>query len=344
MAKRKRLAPAKSSENPPDFPALETKSMTPPGFGGAARPPIAQVAGDASASAALRELSAEMQAAREDGRMVLDLPLGAVDAGYLVRDRLGADEEELQVLMTSIRERGQQTPIEVAALEGGGYGLISGWRRLTALKRLDEEQGEGRFATIRALLRRPDQAADAYRAMVEENEIRVGLSYYERARIVARAVEQGVYSDQPRALKQLFAAASRSKRSKIGSFLKVYNGLDTHLRFPTSINERLGLGLAAAIDKDPEFAERLDDRLRKNPASSAEEETALLEKSIRVKTPEKKTLTSALETNATPKDPVKRRLADGIDIELSDGRVTLSGQGVTPGFVEELRSWVGRSH
>jgi hypothetical protein len=34
---------------------------------------------------------------------------------------------------------------------------------------------------------------EAYLAMVEENEIRVGLSFYERARIVARAAEAGVF-------------------------------------------------------------------------------------------------------------------------------------------------------
>ena len=52
------------------------------------------------------------------------------------------------------------------------YGLISGWRRLTALQALHAETGEARFATVQALVRRPETAADAYVTMVEENEIR----------------------------------------------------------------------------------------------------------------------------------------------------------------------------
>ena len=50
--------------------------------------------------------------------------------------------------------------------------------------------------------------------MVEENEIRVGLSYYERARIVAKAVAQGVFETEKQALQRLFHTASRPKRSK----------------------------------------------------------------------------------------------------------------------------------
>ena len=46
---------------------------------------------------------------------------------------------------------------------------------------------------------------DAYVAMVEENEIRVGLSFYERARIAAKSVEAGVYPDDRAALRALFA-------------------------------------------------------------------------------------------------------------------------------------------
>ena len=106
------------------------------------------------------------------------------------------------------------------------YGLISGWRRLEALKALHAETGEPRFATVQALVRRPETAADAYVAMVEENEIRVGLSQYERARVAARATERGVFPSEKAALLALFATASRPKRSRIRAFLELYHALD----------------------------------------------------------------------------------------------------------------------
>ena len=155
--------------------------------------------------------------------MVLELPLDAIEASYLVRDRLVMDADEMEALKASLVARGQQTPIDVADLGDGRFGLISGFRRLTALQDLAKTGGT---ETVLALLRRPDEASDTYLAMVEENEIRVGLSYYERARIGLKAVEQGVFPDTKKALLSLFHAASRAKRSKIRSFLNVVAALD----------------------------------------------------------------------------------------------------------------------
>ena len=106
------------------------------------------------------------------------------------------------------------------------YGLISGWRRLAALKALHAETGEARFATVQALVRRPETAADAYVNMVEENEIRLGLSHYERARVAALATERGIFESEKKALLALFATASRAKRSRIRAFLDIYHALD----------------------------------------------------------------------------------------------------------------------
>ena len=282
MAKRKRLAPA-SGNTTRSARAPEVKSFTrfPNAADAAARPPIAHVAADAASSAALDELAREVQDARDTGRLVLRLPLDAIDADYLVRDRMAADEEELTQLADSIREQGQRTPIEVVELAGGRYGLISGWRRLSALKRLNEGEGsQGAFSHVLALLRRPETASDAYRAMVEENELRVGLSFYERARIVAKAAEQGVYADDQAALAGLFASVSRTKRSKIGSFLKLYRALDARLTFPSAITERLGLSVSRALEADEGLGPRLADRLRKAAPDTAEAELALLEKAL----------------------------------------------------------------
>ena len=47
--------------------------------------------------------------------------------------------------------------------------------------------------------------------MVDENEIRAGLSFYERGRIVAKATDAGVYTSDKTALAALFHASPRAK-------------------------------------------------------------------------------------------------------------------------------------
>ena len=109
------------------------------------------------------------------GRLVLDLAHDAIAPDHLVRDRLPAEDADMEALRESIRAHGQRTPMEVTPLQGAlPYGLISGWRRLAALRALYAETGDPRFATVQALVRRPETAAAAYVAMVEENEIPAG--------------------------------------------------------------------------------------------------------------------------------------------------------------------------
>lgn len=361
MAKRKRLSPAQSDYLEAQGPAPETKSMP------LGKPPIAQVAGDVSLGAALEEMSGAWASARDEGRLVQVLPLDAVEVGYLVRDRLMADDEELQALMESLRARGQQTPIEVVALPEGRFGLISGWRRLTALRRLRDETGDDRFGEVLALLRRPETAADAYVAMVEENEIRVGLSYYERARVAAMAVEQGVYDDEKRALLSLYASASRAKRSKIRSFLTVYHAADDLLRFPSSIGERTGLALAKALDGDDTLREALRGALERAAAESPEEEMAVLQSVLETDdgtgaTDDRfRSETVAPETPAETVSPVSgtkpepapkpekparslpvevERITPYVTAEWDGYKLSLSGVGMTENFRRKLLEWV----
>ncbi|EKX56826.1 Plasmid replication protein RepB [Rhodobacter sp. AKP1] len=282
MAKRKRLTlpplggfapgPASASEASP-APAPASASALGPGLAPA---PISRVTGEAAATAALREVAEELGAARSEGRLVLRLELDRIEEGWLVRDRIGLEAEELASLMTSLAAHGQRSPIEVTDMGEGRFGLISGWRRVTALRRLHAETGEERFATVLALLRRPDTAAAAYVAMVEENEIRAGLSYFERARIAAKAVEAGVFATDKLALQQLYGSASRAKRSKIGSFLGIYRALEGALRYPSALPERLGLALARRLEEEPGFAAEVAAALAAATPDSAEAELALI--------------------------------------------------------------------
>ena len=332
MAKRKRLTPAQILAHPDHLgpaPVLDAK----PWFLAGSPPPIAQISGEASAMSALAEVTSELSAARAEGRMLLRLPLAAIDADHLVRDRLDVtDQDEMAALMESLRAHGQRTPIEVTQIGPGQYGLISGWRRITALAGLQAETGEARFGQVLAQLRRPDTAGDAYVAMVEENEIRQGLSYFERARIVAKAVEQGAFASDKAALQRLFATASRAKRSKIGSFLVLYRDLGTHLRFAAALPERLGLALVQSIESEAGRAEMLRHALAAFPARSAEAELAHLAALIA-----KKALIPPIEPVFSNPD---REIRAGIFLKLEGPALTLSGPNVDDGFRARLEDWI----
>ncbi|MFN4100820.1 MAG: ParB/RepB/Spo0J family partition protein [Pararhodobacter sp.] len=343
-------------EDAPPLPRPEAKAL-----GG---PPIARIAGEASASAALDDLAEAWTQARETGRLVQALPLDAVDENWLVRDRLSLDNEEMADLVESIRERGQQVPVEVVSLPEGRFGLISGWRRLRALKVLREGRDGERFAHVLALLRRPAGAAEAYRAMVEENEIRANLSYYERARIAARAAEAGAFADARAAVTALFAAGSRAKRSKIVSFLTLVEALDDRLHFAGAIPERLGLQLAKALDEAPGLRETLRERLRKGAPDSAERELALLTRGVaaggliaggagaartalsaaKPGTPADPELPLSPTAGETLAAPHREEILPGLWLETdaSPGltRATLSGPRLDPALLERLVAWL----
>jgi ParB family chromosome partitioning protein len=318
--------------------APETKALQAP-FG-ALSAPIARVAGEASATAALQDLADEMRAARAEGRLVQRLPLEAVEVDHLVRDRILLDPEEMAALRESLRARGQQSPVEVVDLGQGRYGLISGWRRLTALRQLFEETGDPRFSAVQALLRRPDGASAAYLAMVEENEIRVGLSHYERARIAAKATDQGVFASDQAALRHLYATASRSKRSNIGSFVTLHRAIGGALRFPASIPERLGLALAQALEADPALTPALiADLTRAAPASAAREQ-ALLAAALRPAG----TVPEGANRAASGGPEGAETLAPGIWLHRAGPadapRYTLSGPGLNDSLLPRLAAWL----
>ena len=295
--------------------------------------PIARVAAEAAGAAALQELTESVARARDTGRMVLDLPLDAIAADHLTRDRLPPDtadmDAEMGALRESIRLHGQRTPIEVTPLAGAlPYGLISGWRRLQALKSLHAETADPRFATVQALVRRPETAADAYVTMVEENEIRLGLSHYERARVAALATARGVFPTEDDALRALFATASRPKRSRIRAFLDIFHALDGTLRFPAHLPERLGLALVERLRAGE--GERIAAALA---AAAPETPEAELGRLAALLAPEKPA-------------PVTETLAPGLALETRlKGRtltLKLTGEAVTPTLAADLRALLDR--
>lgn len=340
MAKRKRLTPTPSAPvaAPSDSP-LETKALVNGWAGVRTRPaPIADVAGSSATQAALEEVAGEMADARREGRLVQRIALDAIDETHLVRDRIDADETEMDALIASLRARGQQTPLEVVDLGKGRYGLISGWRRLVALRRLHTEAPDAGFDAALCLIRAPKASSDAYIAMVEENEIRAGLSFYERARIAARAAEQGAYPTGRYAVKGLFANAAAPKRSKIVSFLTIYASLDDVLRFPSAISERLGLALVKAMEADAELAARLRVRLMKARVTSAEAEQVILTEEIAGRT-EPSTAPAPPKTKKAAPAPAPSGEAS-VRVTRGKGKITLSGPGVDDALASALETWL----
>ncbi|MFT4742082.1 MAG: ParB family chromosome partitioning protein [Yoonia sp.] len=302
MAKRKRLSPAMLTGDVAPVAAPEVKSS---------RPPIADVANDAATTNALMELSDKISSARQDGRWIEQIPLDAIKADYLVRDRVVADADDMTALKDSLRAGGQQTAIEVVPFGPDTFGLISGWRRLTALRELYLEGGLG---TVLAIVRHPDDAAASYLAMVEENEIRADLSFYERGRVVVKAVGAGAYPSDKKALGALFHAVPRAKRSKIGSFVRVVRALDDTLQFPTELSEHGGLAIAQALAADTGFAARLRKALEASPPQSAGAEQAII--------------TAAIKGQVKAKPPAQKpvTLPSGLQYTVqTNGKITLSG-------------------
>lgn len=287
MAKRRRLEAPDSSQLA-DLEAGFAAKPVPDRMGLTA--PIAQVAAEIAQAAApvgtetrvamARDATAanEFRAALAEGRVLADLPLDAIEMDHIVRDRMIVAPHELEELKTSIRSSGMRLPIEVVALDGGRYGLISGWRRVTVLRQLQAEE-PGHWPTIRALLRPRAEAGPTYAAMVEENELRSQLTPYERGRIAVVAATQGAFAGTEAAVDAIFAAASKAKRSKIRSFALVHEELGDLLAFPTDLSERNGLRLAAALRQGLSAALRA--ALETGRGIDAETEWAVMEPVVR---------------------------------------------------------------
>ncbi len=323
--------------------------------------PIAQVAKESAdalqfadpteraATARNAEDARQLRDARENGLLMLDIPLDEINADSMVRDRSMMDSEALDELRDSIARNGMRLPIEVYALpdsqqDGGArYGLLSGYRRLRVVRALRDQMGGDFFQTIRAIQREPAADADRFAAMVEENEIRQQLSHYERGRIAAIAAKQGVFANTEAAVAAMFPAASKAKRSKIRSFAMIFEELGDILEFPENLREKDGLRIAGALRDGAE--ERLRDALGTGQGSDAASEWAVLEATL-------DTLESGAARKARggrPKVHVPPagwsgqdtlRLSSGITLRKSSDAngytIHVSGRGMSPDLMERL--------
>ena len=209
-----------------------------------------------------------------------------------------------------------------------------------ALRALATETGEDRFSEVQAILRKPADQAEAYVAMVQENEIRADLSFFERARIAIKALESGVFESEKQALQTLFSAASYSRRSKIKSFIRVVEALDGTLRFPASLTERTGLHIARNMLSDQTLVERLHKALLAKRPDSPEMEQAVVQSVLDQPAPTAPAPLPETDDAGIPaKTPPRLDLPD-VQIKVSAGKVVLTGEKVDSGFDERLKRWL----
>ncbi len=358
MARRRKVA-APSAE---DLNRIEeeftSESRSREGGGPPPMAPIAQVARDAAIAGQplpqdLRQVQARdrkdaetLREAAAHGRIIVEIPTRAIDEAVMVRDRIVLDPEEMAELKRSIRANGLRLPIEVfdqgADAAPRRYGLISGYRRLRALRELHAEHGLEEHATIRAVIRDPAELGGAMVAMVEENEIRAQLTHYERGRIAAVGMQQGLFGSVEEAVNVLFASASKAKRSKIRSFALIHEELGDMLVHGESLRERDGLRLVGALRQGGQA--RLREVLERGSVSNGAEEWALLEPAVieiearNNSVPERGGRPKSAKPRPEWKGGGKLTLSNGIIIEYGqeDGKQVLrmSGRGVDSASME----------
>ncbi|PVH28304.1 ParB/RepB/Spo0J family partition protein [Pararhodobacter oceanensis] len=187
------------------------------------------------------------------------LPLADIDATALLRDRLALDAAALGTLQASILRDGLRQPIEVFAQPDTQPGtlpfaLISGLRRLTAFQRLHAQNpadnpttNPGRFATIPAFIRAPQDTAQALALMVAENEIRAPITPWEKGALLQHCLDARHFETLDAATETLFPDLTRQGHSRLRGFALVFAELEGVLTDPERLSARRMDRLAVAL-------------------------------------------------------------------------------------------------
>lgn len=207
------------------------------------------------------------------------IPLDAIKADKLTRDRKPGRDEELDELKASIRDVGLSNPIRVEPAGEGAFELVQGFRRLTAFRELYEETGEEAYAQIPAgLVAHGDELEVLYRRMVDENLVRRDISFAEMAELargyVADPETSAASADE--ALTALFGSVSRQKRSYIKHFMALLDAIGSHLKFPEAIPRALGLQLEKRLVSEPGAQAKVRAALTAALVSTPDAELAVL--------------------------------------------------------------------
>ncbi|WP_289042329.1 ParB N-terminal domain-containing protein [uncultured Aliiroseovarius sp.] len=255
-----------------DFPEADAPTSEPapatPAASEARRGPMASAISENSAALEERQ-AVEARIRAENDRLahehvrlkkaglITDLiPLSAIRADKLTRDRKPGRDEDLDELKASIRDVGLSNPIRVEQVGEGVYELVQGFRRLNAFQELFNETGDDAFARIPAgLMAHGEELELLYRRMVDENLVRRDISFAEMAELARGYIAdpETAAQDADAALTALFGSVSRQKRSYIKHFMTLLDGIGSHLKFPEAIPRALGLQLEKRLMSEPGF-------------------------------------------------------------------------------------------
>ncbi|UWQ16029.1 ParB N-terminal domain-containing protein (plasmid) [Aliiroseovarius sp. M344] len=212
--------------------------------------------------------------------LITDLiPLDAIRADKLTRDRKQGRDEDLDELKASIRDVGLSNPIRVEQVGEGVFELVQGFRRLSAFQELFDETGDERFARIPAgLMAHGEELELLYRRMVDENLVRRDISFAEMAELARGYVADPETSaqDADQALTALFGSVSRQKRSYIKHFMALLDAIGSHLKFPEAIPRALGLMLEKRLMSEDGAAAKVRAALAAALVTTPEAELAVL--------------------------------------------------------------------
>lgn len=192
---------------------------------------------------------------------ITEIATSDIDADALPRDRSALEGDRLDELIASIAATGIRLPLEVARTDQGLV-LVSGYRRLTAARRLGLE-------TVPAVILSPGSLARALALMVEENAVRADISPWDQGRIAVAARDDGHFDTLDAAIRDLYPSASRQKRARLRALASVaeeFGGiLIEPLRYSQNRLHRMAaamragftdLMLGALTDLGPDAAER----------------------------------------------------------------------------------------
>lgn len=181
------------------------------------------------------------------------IPIDLIVPDALARDRASLDPAALEELVTSILNHGLRMPIEVYELphpdETERYGLISGFRRLKAVRTLRDDWGVPNHDAIPAFVREPQSAAEAMQAMIEENAIRAEVSPWEQARVALDARDQHIFDTAEAAIDGLYKSLNRDKRKRLRAVAHLAEEIDGLLTAPETLSLRQLLRIAAAASR-----------------------------------------------------------------------------------------------
>ena len=192
------------------------------------------------------------------------IPLAAISAHAFLRDRTAPDPAAQADLLHSILADGLRQPIELVELsepfDGCTHALVSGMRRLTALREIARMNGTANTATAPATLRAPTTMAEILRDIASENEQRAQVSMFEKGRFLNAAVDQGHLPNLDAAIAQLFPGQNRNKTFRLRSAAEVAQALDGQLSTPEALSQAQIEALATALRRG--MAEIIDEVLK----------------------------------------------------------------------------------